>query len=316
MTKSDTKKIEYQPQTQSITWNELTWIDITHPNTSVSDHLAHNYQFHPLAIEDSLSRGQLSKVDDYGNYLLLVLHFPNIVNPNQVIKTSWLTAFIGEDYIITLHDEFKALSDLFTASQTKEVKQEFFAAGSGYLLYRILDYLIDYCFPILNTLLKRMDEIEDQVFDETGDDTKSISLLRRDIIAFRRVIWPNRSVINELKTRMKPFTDRDLDIYFDNLIDHLNRIWENLEESKEVIEVFKDSDFVLVTNRINRIVQTLTIISSILLPFIVVSSLYGMNVELPGGLQRGSFVSFGILLGVMFVISGSMLYFFRRRHWI
>jgi magnesium transporter len=305
-----------QPVTRSINQQGLTWIDITYPNTAIAELLTNDYHFHPLALEDSLRRGQLSKVDDYGSYLLLILHFPNTLDTDMIIKSSWLAAFIGKDYIITIHDDFKALSDLFNASQTEESKHELFTGGSGYLLYRILAYLIDYCFPILNVLLKRMEDIEDQVFDESGNDTKSISILRRDIIAFRRIIWPARSVLNELKVRIKPFTTLDLEIYFDNLMDHLNRIWENLEESKEVIEVFKDSDFVLVTNRINRIVQTLTILSSILLPFIVVSSLYGMNIGLPGGLEHRSYASFGILLGVMFLISGSMLYFFHRRRWI
>jgi len=141
-------------------------------------------------------------------------------------------------------------------------------------------------------------------------------VLRRDIITFRRIIFPSRSVINDFKNSIKPFTSQDLSVFFDNLIDQLNRIWDNLDESKEVIEVYKDSDFVLVTNRINRIVQTLTIVSSVFLPFLVVSSLYGMNVFLPGGLVKGSWLSFGVLIGVMFIISGSMLYFFRRRHWI
>ncbi len=313
--KTEEKKVN-QPQTQSITWNELTWVDMAYPGTAETDSLAQNYHFHPIALEDSISRGQLSKVDDYGSYLLLILHFPGVPAADTSIKSNWLAVFVGNDYIITLHDDLRTLTDLFTACQLKQTKQEYFVDGPGYLIYRILDHLIEICFPILNKLLTRMDGIEDRVFDESGDDTRDIATLRRDIIAFRRIIFPSRSVINDFKIRVKPFTTQDLSVYFDNLIDQLNRVWDNLEESKEVIEVFKDSDFVLVTNRINRIVQTLTIISSIFLPFLVVSSLYGMNVFLPGGIINGTWLPFGILIGVMFIISGSMLYFFRRRHWI
>ena len=311
------KKMISPPRVISTTWRQLTWTDISYPTWNEANALGQKYNFHPLSLEDSVSRSQLSKLDDHGNYLLLILHFPKIITADQTLKSTWFCAFIGNDYIITLHDEFKYLTDLFEKCRTDEgVKKEYFTDSPGYLLYRILDNLMDYCFPILNGILSRMESIEDRVFDESGEDTKSIAVLRRDIITLRRIIWPSRSVVAELKPKIKPFTYKDLGVYFDNLLDQVNRIWDTLEESKDVIEVFKDSDFVLVTNRINRIVQTLTLLSSIVLPFLVVSSLYGMNVDLPGGIQMGSFESFGILLAIMFMISGSMLYFFHRRKWI
>jgi magnesium transporter len=310
-------KKENPSHVDSIEWNDLIWTDISFPTGIESNFLEQKYHLHPLALEDSLSRGQLTKVDEYGDYLLLVLHFPVMVANGELVKSAWLSAIIGKGYVITLHDKFQELTDLFASCRNDEkIKKEYFVDGSGYLIYRIIDSLLEHSFPLLNKLLTQMDDIEDSVFDESSDDTQAISTLRRDMIIFRRIIGPARWVIRDLKNRITPFTNDNLDIYFDNLIDHINRIWDNLEESKEVIEVFKDSDFVLVTNRINRIVQTLTIMSSILLPFLVVSSIYGMNINLPGGIERGSLTSFGILLGIMFLISGTMLYFFRRRRWI
>jgi magnesium transporter len=305
------------PQTRSFAWNNVNWVDISFPTSIEMEYLANKYHFHPLALEDSLSRSQLSKVDDYGSYLLLILHFPVIEPVEQVLKSTWLAAFIGVNYVITLHDEFKLITDIFVSCQTEDdVKKAYFSYGSGYFIYHLIDHLIENCFPILDRLLAQMELIEDRVFDEESNDTQAIAVLRRDIITLRRIIYPSRSVFSDLKQKIKAFTSKDLDVYFDNLMDEVNRIWENLEESKEVIEVFKDSDFVLVTNRINRIVQTLTILSSVFIPFIVVSSLYGMNVKLPGGFSEGSLVPFGVLLGIMFIISGTMLYFFHRRHWI
>jgi magnesium transporter len=301
----------------SVTFRGLTWTDIAFPTRNEADYLAQKYKFHPLSIEDSLSRGQLSKIDDHGAYLLIVLHFPVFTSHDSIIRPTWLCAFSGENFVITLHDDFQAISDLFAEFQNSDdIKNEFFSGGSGFLFYRILDELFKYCSPILDKLLNRMEEIEDAVFEETGQDTQEIATLRRNVIAMRRIIGPSRSVVNDLKRLIKPFAAQNLDIYIDSLVDRINRIWENLDEAKEVVEVFKDSDFVLVTNRINRIVQTLTIISSVFLPFLVVSSLYGMNVDLPGGISHGSPASFIILLAIMFIISGTMLYFFRRRHWI
>jgi magnesium transporter len=308
-----------QPITTSITEGDLTWTDIMSPSSTEVDGLAEKFHFHPLALEDSLSHTQLSKVDDYGTYLFLALHFPVITEGDRLIKSTWLSVFIGENYIITLHgDKLKTLTDLFEECRTnEETRQTYFADGSGYLLYRIIDALIEYCYPVLDRIMNLLDDIEERVYDETHDDSRSIATLRRDIITLRRIVWPWRSVITELRTRIRPFTKEDLGLYFDNLLDQVNKIWENLEEAKEVVEVYKDTDYVLVTNRINRIVQTLTTISAVLLPFLVVSSLYGMNVDLPGGIiVRGGFASFGILLAIMFIISGGMLYFMRRRHWI
>jgi magnesium transporter len=311
------KKVINLPQVSSITWRHLIWTDISFPTLNEIATLAEKYSFHPLSLEDSLSRSQLSKLDDHGTYLLLILHFPIVMEDGQTVKSTWFCAFIGDNYVITLHDEFKALTELFIECQAaEETKKEFMHEGSGFLIYKIIDKLIKYCLPILDKLMDRLDTIEDKAFDDSSDDTKAIATLRRDIITLRRIIFPSRTVINELKTKIKPFTHQNLDFYFDYLLDQVIRIWENLEESKEVIEVFKDSDFVLVTNRINRIVQTITIISSIILPFLVVSSIYGMNVDLPGGLQHGSLASFGVLLAIMFILSGTMLYFFHRRHWI
>ncbi|MDD5704045.1 MAG: magnesium transporter CorA family protein [Dehalococcoidales bacterium] len=304
-----------KPRIDSIVWNNLTWTDISFPSQTESDLLAQKYAFHPLALEDSLSRGQLSKVDNYVKYLLLVIHFP--IMEADIVRSAWMAVIIGQGYIISFHDRFKDLTDLIESCRNnEETRNEYFSDGSGYLIYRILDKLLEPSFVILNHLFTRMDEIEDAVFDDSSDDTQAISTLRREIIVFRRIIGPSRMVIQDLKNRIVPFTEHNLDFYFDNLIDHLNRIWDNLEESKEVIEVFKDTYFVMVTNRINRIVQTLTLISSVLLPFLVVSSIYGMNINLPGGIERGSLASFGILLGIMAFLSGAMLYFFHRRHWI
>ena len=306
-----------QPEVVSITEGMLRWTDIAFPSQKEMQYLEETYHFHHLSLEDSLSRTQLSKVDDYGNYLFLVLHFPKTTSDERVIRSSSLSAFIGDNFVITIHDELKPLSELFAMCQAdEEVRKQVTRDGAGYLTYQIIDKLVDYCFTVLDKLLIRMDDIEDTVFDETGNDTQEIAVLRRDIIALRRIFWPLRSVINELKERIHHVTHKDLVIYFDSVIDHVGKIWETLEESKEVIEVFKDSDFVLVSSRLNRIVQTLTIISAVFLPFVVVASIYGMNVNLPGGIESGSLASFGILLGVMFIISGGMLYFFRRRRWI
>jgi magnesium transporter len=311
-------KREEQLNMESVTWGDLTWVDIEPPTEKEIEYLAQNYSFHPLDLDDTLSRKQRPKIDEYKEYLFLVLHFPRFHKEARVITTSQVAVFVGEKYLVTLHSgELKPLSKLFRQCQIEEeTRQAYFSQGSGYLLYRIIDRLVDYLFPILDKTLEAMEAVEDSVFDETVPVAKELAILRRGVIAQRRIIWPMRAVIGSLEPKLRRFARTDLAVYFGDTVDHMDKVWDTLDECKEVIEVFKDTDYVLSTEHLNEILKVLTVLSTIFLPFLVVTSLYGMNVALPGGVEKGSPQSFILLLVAMFLMTGGLLYFFRRRHWI
>jgi len=302
---------------ETITWGDLTWVNVEPPTQREIDYLAENYHFHPLDLDDCLSRKQLPKVDEYPEYLFAIFHLPVFDKVTRVSTKRQWSAFVGDKFLVTLHTgDLRTLSALFRDCQTnEESRQEYFSHGSGYLLYRILDRSIDSYFPVLDKILSLMEDMEDNVFDVDVETAKELSILRRDIIAQRRVMFPIRTLFLALERRLKRFTKIDLTVYFGDLMDHMNKICETLDEAKEVIEVFKDTDYTLATYRINRVTRLLTIFSTIVLPFLIVSSLYGMNVTLPGGREMG-LQTFIILLVVMAVIAGAMLIFFRRRRWI
>jgi magnesium transporter len=319
------KKVKEEEQAQeeplhveTITWGDLTWVNIQGPTERETAYLAQNYHFHPLDLDDCLSRKQLPKVDEYPEYLFMIFHLPVYDKVTRVSTIRQWSAFIGDKFLITLHTgELKTLVALFRDCQANEdSRKEYFSYGSGYLLYRILDRAIDAYFPVLDKILSLMEEMEDGVFDEEVETAKELTILRRDIIAQRRVMFPLRTLFTSLERRMKRFTKADLTVYFGDLMDHMNKICETLDECQEIIEVFKDTDYILATYRINRVTRILAIFSAILVPFLLISSLYGMNIILPGGLERGDFQTFAILLVAMCLIAGGMLFFFRRRHWI
>lgn len=303
---------------ETITWGDLTWINVQPPTQPEIDYLAQNFSFHPLDLDDCISRKQIPKVDEYPEYLFVIFHLPVYDKVTRVSSKRQWSAFVGEKFLITLHTgELKTLTALFRDCQAnEESRKEYFSNGSGYLLYRILDRSIDSYFPVLDKILSLMEDMEDSVFDEDVETAKELSILRRDIIAQRRVMFPTRTLFMSLERRLKRFTKVDLTVYFGDLMDHMNKICETLDELKEVIEVFKDTDYTLTTYRINRVTRLLTIFSTIVLPFLIVSSLYGMNVRLPGGLEAGSLHSFIVLILVMIVIACVMLIFFRHRRWI
>jgi len=321
--KKDLKEGEAAPEEplhiESITWGDLTWVNIVPPTEREIEYLAKNYPFHPLDLDDTLSRQQIPKVDNYPEYLFAIFHLPVYDKETRVASKRQWSAFVGENYLITLHTgELRTLVALFRDCQAnEESRREFFSQGSGYLLYRILDRSIDSYFPVLDKILSLIDDLEDLVFDENIETAKEISIIRRDVITQRRVMFPTRTQLTTLEKRLSRFTKGDLTVYYGDLMDHVNKICETLDEAKEIIEVFKDTDFILATDRVNRILRILNIMAAISIPIIMVSSLYGMNVILPGGLEDGNdFTTFWLLMLVMVIITGGMLIYFRRRRWI
>jgi len=302
----------------TITLGELTWVNIEQPTKRETEYLAQNYSFNQLDLDDCLSRRQRPKIDEYEDYLFMVLHFPKWHKDVQIARPSQVAMFIGKKYVVTVHaGELTPLVRLFEVCKDNAVvRQRNMGKGSVLLAYRIIDLLVDYCFPIMDKILSQMESVEDGVFDEAAETARDVAVLRRDIIAQRRIIWPLRTVIGELEAKLKKFTTRNMSDLFGDMLDHLNKIWDTLEECKEVIEVLKDSDYVLSTDRINRIMRILTVLAAIMLPFMVISSLYGMNVHMPGGLTMGSLQSFLLLLLAMVLVAAGMLYFFRRKRWI
>jgi magnesium transporter len=320
MTLTQGKKAEQieQLNIESIDLGDLTWINITKPTQREMDYLAKNFPFHPLDLDDCLSRKQRPKLDEYQDYLFFIFHFSVYNRATRVSTHDQVAVFIGDKYLITVHSgQLKTLVKFFRECQIdEEARRENFSRGSGYLLYRILDRTVDTYFPILDKLLSLMEDVEDRVFDENVEAAQELAILRRDIITQRRIMFPVRTVLAELENKLKRFTKTDISVYYGDLMDHMNKICETLDEAKEIIEVYKDTDFILGTDRLNRVMRVLTILSTIILPFLVVSSLYGMNVHMPGGITTGSWVPFIVIMAVMTFITGAMLLFFRHRRWI
>jgi len=316
MTTSKVRKKEQSLNLESLTFGDLTWVNIEHPTEQETEYLAQNYPFHPLDLDDCLSRIQRPKIDVYKDYLFLVLHFPVFSKEARVTTPSQVSVFIGENYLITLHKgELKPLVKLFKECQIdEESRQENFSQGSSYLLYRIIDRLVDYCLPILNKIGANIEDVEDVIFsDEMPQAIKEISMLRRDVISFRRIIWPMRAVIGSLEPKIRRFTKTDLAVYFGDTVDHVDKIWDGLDEYKEIIEGLNDTHDSLASNRTNEVMRMLAIIATILLPITVVSSVYGMNIPLP--FQHSDYSLLFVVLIMVAIVSG-MLYFFRRQHWI
>jgi magnesium transporter len=301
---------------RSITHNGLTWIDIIHAGEEEIEFLRRTYGFHPLHLDDTLSKIQRPKIDDADDYTFIVMHFPVYSKLVRITTPSEVDIFVGASYLITIHQgNLRPLTRLFKqCAEEAEARANYMDRSAGYLLYTVVDKLVDYCFPILNKIDQNIEQIEDEIFEEKVRSTvQEISVVRRDVISFRRIVKPLVPVINSLERKNRPFLNEDMEEYFGDIADHLSKIWDTLEDYKEVIEGLSDTINSLTNNRTNEIIRVLTIISVILLPLTLITGVYGMNITLPG--ENHPLAFWFVILSMVVVIVG-MLSFFRWRKWI
>jgi magnesium transporter len=315
MAKSNKVTKENQVNIKTITSGDFTWVDIIQPTKEAAKYLVEHYGFNPLDIEDALSPRQVSKIEEYPEYLFVIFHLSVFEKARRVSSRKQWSAFVGPNYLVTIRPpEFKVAGELFQECETNvETREQYLSQGSGYLLYQIFDWTIDQYFKVLDKILGLMEDIEEGVFREDVEVASPLSSLRRDIIDQRQVMFPTRALLVELEPKLKPYSKIDLTLYFSDLMDHVNKVCNTLDEYKEVIEVFKDSDYLLSGYRSNRAIRAIAILLAIGLPFLVVA---GIHLILPGDLGKGSLQTFvGLLLTIVALI-GATLYFLRRRHLI
>ena len=308
---------------ESITNKSLTWIDIQKPTHEKMKTLQESHLFHELDIEDCLSKIQIPKIDRHEDYNFILLHFPTISKKDSIPRSTQLAIFVGFDYLVTVQQgELRALTEMFQICKVNEKQRDsFMGTSSGYLLHSIIDLLVDDLLHILMKLEGNLDDIEDVVFDEKVAVAKEISLLRREITTLRRVVIPLKRNILDLSKDIQKFSEEDLTLYFDDVKDHIDKVIEVLEESKETIEIFKDTDFMLSTEKSNKILAVLTILFTLSIPATVVAAIYGMNVNLPGGTETGPATLFGPFTSFILLVIAAifpaviMIWYFKRQGW-
>ena len=303
------------PNVETVEALGLRWIHIERPRPVDRTWLEEHFDFHPLDYEDIFSRNQRPKVDEYDDYLFVVLHFPRFDKAVGRLNAAELDIFIGPDFVITLPNEpIQPLEYLFERCRTREdVREPLFAKGPAYLLYKIVDDCVDASFPMLAKMGNKLEVLEDQIFEgRSAEIVRDISNVKQEIINFRKIVRPQRAALRDLE-RTKRYIPDDLDIYFDDINDASERIWDMLENFKEVIEGLESTNESVLSHRVNDVLRVLTSISVVALPLIFVASIWGMNVRVPG---EGDITAFWIIIVSMVCLLGAMLAVFRHRGWL
>jgi magnesium transporter len=293
----------------------LRWINIERPRQIDRAWLEEHFDFHPLDYEDVFSRNQRPKVDEYDDYLFVVLHFPAYDKQIGRLNAAELDVFVGPDYVVTLpNQEIPSLEYLFERCRTSDdLRAQLFCKGPGYLLYKIVDDCVDASFPMLRKMGNKLERLEEDIFEgRSAEIVRDLSNVKQEIINFRKIVRPQRSALKDLE-RTKRYIPEDLEIYFDDINDANERIWDMLENYKEVAEALEETNEQVISHRLNDILRVLTSISVIVLPLTLLASIWGMNVRVPG---QNSIAAFWEIAGVMVVLLVGLVVFFRKRGWL
>src|SRR3954471_16904117 len=305
-----------EPRVEVVEAPGLRWINIERPRAVDQAWLEERFDFHPLDYEDVFSRNQRPKVDEYDEYLFIVLHFPRYDKKVARLNAAEVDMFVGPDFLITLpNDALEPIGYLFERCRaSEELRESLFSKGPGYLLYKIVDDCVDAAFPMLNKIGLKLDRIEEGIFEGEGEDVvRDISNVKQEIINFRKIVRPQRVAFRDLERNKARYIAEDLDIYFDDLIDGSERAWDMLENYKEVVEGLESTNESAIAHRTNETFRVLTAISIVFLPLTLIASLFGMNVRLP---WEDAPHAFWIILAAMLAIVVAMAAFFRRRGWL
>ncbi len=305
-----------EPRVEIVEAPGLRWMNIERPRPADLAWLQEHFEFHALDYEDVVSRNQRPKVDEYDDYLFIVLHFPRYDKQVGRLNAAEVDLFVGPDYLITIQNEpLQPIEYLFERCRTnEELRESLFSKGPGYLLYKIVDDLVDSSFPMLRKMGNKLERIEEEIFDgNSAEIVRDISNVKQEIINFRKIVRPQRSAFVDLERNKARYIADDLEIYFEDINDASERVWDMLENYKEVVEALEDTNESSIAHRTNETFRVLTAISVIVLPLTLVASIWGMNVHVPG---QGDKLAFYLVLGVMFAMLVGLVMYFRRRGWL
>ncbi|SDS35837.1 magnesium transporter [Formosa sp. Hel1_31_208] len=296
--------------------DHVTWININGLN-NISDieTLGLHYNLHPLTLEDIVNTSQRPKIEEFENYLFVVFKMLFIKNDDE-LHYEHVSLIVGEDYVLTFQE---ADGDVFNdlRERLKLAKGRIRTQGSDYLMYTLLDAIVDNYFTVIEVFGDRIEDLESLLFQaRQADDSmpNQIQQLKREILKMRRSIYPLREVINRMEKTNCVFIEEKTTSYLRDLYDHIIQVNESVDLYREMIWSLMDMYMTIISNKMNEIMKVLTIIATIFIPLTFIAGIYGMNFKNMPELNSNN--GYFILLGVMFVLLIFMLIYFRRKRWL
>jgi magnesium transporter len=301
---------------QEVKSSRFKWIDFAEPEADAIVALQKEYSLHPIVVEEFSTPTLRPKAVEYDTCLYLAIHIPLFDANSRTTYPGELDIVITKDALITSHDkEIWQLTEFFKDLEgDQQLREEKMSNSPAALLHTIIEMLLESCFPKLDHISQKLDYVEQEIF--AGHEKEmvfEISVVKRDILNFRRTLKPQRSVIESLAQREFSFIDHTLRPYFQDLIGTNIRVWNGLESSKETVESLEETNNSLLSNKLNLTMKVLTIFSAIFLPITVYSNILAMSADIPFGKNP---YGFWIHISIMFMIVLLTMVLFKIRKWL
>lgn len=300
-----------RPDSGVISWTDIGNIDPAITRRILSD----TFKFHELSVEDAVGSSHHPKVEPYDTYLYLILHGIDWNATQQGgFSTHDIDFLIGPNYLVTVHNG----TSRSIASVQGICPRSGFVLGAGPmpLVHRIVDTMVDNYRPEVNELEARLDAVEEAVFSASNEEVvRQILAIKRDVGSLRRVVMPQRDVIARLARREFAVVDEPLSYKFRDVHDHLVRLADEANTFHDRVTGVLDAHLSFVSNKMNEVMKMLTLIATIFMPLTVLTSLYGMNVRIPM-MPGGDGAQFWDVVVMMAVMTGGMMWYFKRRGWL
>ena len=289
------------------------WVDLAAPTDEEFRLLSDLFAFHPIAVEDAHSALQFPKIEPYPGYLYLVLHGIDLSKGRGQLATRDVDFFLGRNYLVTVHDgQSRSIGRLREMCDRHE---RILSEGPVALLHRIVDGMIDHYRPAIEELESRLDKLETLAFRGEEQIVRQIIRLKRELGTLRRVIMPQRDVMGRLARREFPAISDEMAFRFRDVYDHMARYADEAMLFQERVTGIHEVNLASVSNRLNKVMKVLTVMSTIFLPLTVLTGMWGMNIPLPH-FPGGENMQFWYLAGAMIAVIGTMLALFRLNKWI
>ncbi len=295
--------------------NSKTWINLNGLNHIKDiETLGKHYNLHHLVLEDVVNISQRPKIDEYEDYLFIVLKML-YYDKNDAIVSEQVSFILGKNYVLTFQesegDVFDSVRDRIRMAKGRVRHME-----SDYLLYVLIDAVVDYYFNIIEVLGDKIEDFETEIFsgNASEDASKNIQDLKREILRVRRTIFPLREVISRIEKNDNKLIQQKTITYFRDIYDHLIQVSENIDIYREMIWSLMDMYMTTISNKMNEVMKVLTIMASIFIPLTFIAGIYGMNFDYIPELHYK--YSYFILWGVMIILFVGMLIYFKRKKWL
>lgn len=330
---------------QTVNFQGLIFINVAKPTDFEMKFLKNTYDFNPLNLEDILNKTQIPKIENHKVYDLVVLRFPlfsettpenshmygvrlptlHASSKKKRLVSSYVNFFISKEYLVVLHDgSLPQIDHIFTlCQQTLHSRTEYMSKGSAFLAYKIIDALVDNCFPVINEITATIDLIDRELEGKQSQKTlEKISATRRDLVVFHTMIKPMLPLLKELEEGKHKELNSSMQPFWGNVLDHLEKIWDRVEDNQELLNGISESGEFLLRSKTNQIMATLTIVFTLTIPATVFGTLYGMNIVLPGGINEsktwyfwGPYTTFIIISALSIIPVILMVLWFRHKKW-